>query len=172
MKKPLCIILTIVALTSLFGCSKVEEVSVYEFEYKFKEEYSEIDSKLAGTFIGMVMGLLDVHDTALDFNDQSKDDMFSEYRNDYFVPYIENPENLKNTIKMHSDEENEILRHMLDIAKTTSHLAKNKLEYKMDKMHEEMGLKRQYENEHYLEIAEDYKEQIEGLLEKTKQFID
>lgn len=169
MRKILPIILALLLVINLFGCAKAKETSTYDFEYKFKEEYSEIDGAIASVFLALVNGLIEIHSTVLDADNQEKDSEFNAYIEKTLGPLRDE---VITSPKKYSEEEIEVLKHMMEIATVSGKLQIVKLEYNLDGKNEKMGLKRKNTSEYYEEQLENHKTFIEELLEKSKDFID
>ncbi|OZV12346.1 hypothetical protein CIW83_09625 [Tissierella sp. P1] len=169
MKKILSMILVLIVSMSLFGCSDKKETIAYEFDYKFKEEYSEIDSMIAAVFLNLVDGLIKVHSTVLEAENQTIDSEFNAYVENKVAPLRDE---FMNSPTSYTVEEVNVLKHMMEIAIASGKLQIIKSEYDLDKTNEEMGLKRKNTAEYYTEQLEDFKDKIETLLEETNNFIN
>lgn len=167
MKKILLIILTIVISINLFGCKESKEVAAYEFEYKFKEEYSDkISPGIAAAFIDITKDVVEIYNTALDdFEIKEIEEDFNSYATKVYLEYYEREEQL-------NEDEKELLSIMEGLAFNPDTLYLLKQYYKKDEINKSMGIKTEYTDEYYSESFEAAKEWLENDLENAKKFID
>lgn len=161
--------LALLVAMNLLACGAAENTNAYKFEYKFKEEYSEIDSVIASIFLNLVNGLIKIHSTALDIENLEVDNELNSFISEHLDPLrddvIKSPNN-------YTEKELEVLKHMMKIAATAGNIKLVKLEYASDKANEKMGLKRKNTEEYYTEQLAKLKVEAEKLLEESKNFIE
>lgn len=165
MKKVLSIMLTFILTISLFGCQSKE--ASYDFEYKFKSEYSEkISSGMAATFIDMTKDVLEIYNTALDnFETTNLEEEFSSYAGKVYMTYYEKEDTL-------NEDEKDLLETILKQWDSVNTMYLLKLNYSKDEVNKSMGIKTEYDDEYYEENFEKLKNYIEESLEDTKKFIN
>lgn len=165
MKKFLSIILILLITINLFGCQS-EKVS-YDFEYKFKPEYSDkISSEMAAAFIDMTKDVLEIYNTALnDFETTELEEDFSSYAGKVYMAYYEKEDTL-------NGEEKELLETILKQWDSVNTMYLLKLNYAKDEVNKSMGIKTNYTDEYYEENFEKLKDYIKESLEESKKFID
>lgn len=164
MKKVLAIMLIFILTISLFGCQS-KKVS-YNFEYKFKPEYSDkISSEMAATFIDMTKDVLEIYDALDDFETTKLEEEFSSYAGKVYMAYYEKENDLL-------PWERKLLEVMFKQWDSVNTMYLLKLNYAKDEVNKSMGIKTEYDDEYYEENFEKLKDYIEESLEDTKKFID
>lgn len=165
MKKILLIILVLLLTINLFGCQSKK--TSYNFEYKFKPEYSDkISSGMAATFIDMTKDVLEIYNTALnDFETTELEEEFSSYAGKVYMTYYEKENDLL-------PWERKLLEVILKQWDSVNTMYLLKLNYAKDEVNKSMGIKTEYDDEYYEENFEKLKNYIQEALDETKQFID
>lgn len=173
MKKIPYIILVMLITISLFGCGKTivssEEVvtsETYDFEYKFKEEYSDkIDPSFGAGFIDMIKDVVEIYETSLDtFEITEIEEKYHGYASTAYTMMDISKEKM-------NEEQQEIIEVMAGLAFNPNSLHLLKLYYAEDEKTKSMGLKPKYTDEYYKETLEESREWLEKPLDMAKKFI-
>lgn len=166
MKKTLIIFLIIVLTLSLFGCQS-REVAKYNFEYKFKPEYSDkISSGIAGAFIDMTKDVEEIYLTALeDFEVTELEKEFDGYASDVYSTYKEREEAL-------NEDEKVLLNSMEVLWFNVSSLKLLKDYYAEDQVNKSMGIATKNTDEYYEETLKEAKSWLEESLDEAMKFIN
>lgn len=171
MKKIVLVILLLLLTTSLIGCSGSSSESnlpePYNFELKFKEEYSDLISpELGATFLGFTVDTLLFYNKGFDdFEITEIEEEMSGYMYGVVSEYMFGEESF-------NDHEKEVLDIMLMQWDNMNLLRRTKFEHKRDEIQKSIGLKPDNEEEYYIELLQEIKGRVEETLEQAKKFID
>lgn len=166
MKKILLITITILMIINLIGCQS-QEVAKYNFEYKFKPEYSDkISSGLAGAFIDMTKDVEKIYLTAFEnFEVTELEEEFLGYAGDVCLAY-------NGAIDNYNEHEKELIELMISQWDNVVIINMLKTSYEEDKVNESIGLKTEHTESYYESNLERTKEKMEESFELVKKFIN
>lgn len=169
MKRILVVGLILLLVVALLGCQnkgEAEEVKSFEFEYKFKPEYSDkIRAGLAGAFIDFTRDTLSLYLIGFEDFEPTVENEFSNYMGKVILEY-------RKRIDTYNEDEKELLELMTEQWDNVTVLNMLKLYYAEDKINKSMGIATKYDDKYYEEELIEIKQRVEDTLEKAKKFID